>query len=270
MSVSGIDRQQVDTGFGKYGNAIQGIGSDARSRPNAKATLVVQQGLGEVGAFADVGEGDEPLQQALSVDQRELFDAVGVHELAGLFELDSWCASDQVFRGHELADQSTLAIGKAQVAVGQDSHQNTVFIADRETGHLAGGHEGEGLFDGIVRLEGDGMVNNAGLPALHPADFGGLDFGGKIFVNHPESALAGQSDGQFRGRDRIHGRGKHRDVQLEPGKQFRFRGREGGQDFTVVGDEQNVVEGEGFRDVQGILLIGTFHGFRIGGDGAWS
>ena len=119
---------------------------------------------------------------------------------------------------------------------------------DRQAGDAVLGHDVEGLAEGDVRGDGDGVDDHAGFGALDAVDLLELAVDGEIAVNDADAALACDGDGEARFGDGVHGGGGERDVELELAGELRGGVDFGGQDGGFAREEEDVVEGESFVD----------------------
>ena len=97
-----------------------------------------------------------------------------------------------------------------------------------------------------VGTDRDRFGDDARFMALHLGDFGGLQVGREVLVDEADAAFLRERNGEVRFRHRVHGGGNHRDVQREATGDLRGEDGVAREDGRVGGDEQNVVEGEGF------------------------
>ena len=97
-----------------------------------------------------------------------------------------------------------------------------------------------------VGTDRDRFGDDARFVALHLGDFGGLKVGREVLVDEADAAFLRKRDGEVRFRHRVHGGGNHRDVEREATGDLRGEDGVAREDGRVGGDEQNVVEGEGF------------------------
>src|SRR5271170_6504263 len=114
---------------------------------------------------------------------------------------------------------------EAKVAVGENSGEAGA-ASDGKAGDAVLSHDLEGLRDGDVRRDGDGVDDHAGFGALHAVDFFALAVDGNVAMNDADTALACDGDGQARFGDGVHGGGSERDVDGEFAGELR-----GGFDF---------------------------------------
>ncbi len=170
-----------------------------------------------------------------------------VEDLFGLLEGGSDGDGDEVFLGHHGVDGEVGAGDEAEVAVGEDSDEFLV-LGDGDAGDLVAAHDVEGGGDGLLGGDGDGVDDHAGLGALYFVDLAGLLLDGEVSVDYAQPPLLGHGYGEARLGDGVHGGGHEGggegDVAGEPGLGAYL----GWDDFAVCGDEEDIVEGQGFCD----------------------
>ena len=92
-----------------------------RSRPRASFVAVRV-----LDALRDVLDRDQPAQDAVRVDDRQLLDLVAVEDLLGLLERRPDRRRDEVPRGHQLGDAARRVLLEAEVAVREDADEAAV------------------------------------------------------------------------------------------------------------------------------------------------
>ena len=205
MAVGGVDGEDVGFGLCQFHGAFEKISRRADGRADAQASLVVFGGARILELFLDVLYGDEAFQIEVLVHDEELFDAVLLEDALGLLERGANGHGDEIFLRHHGADRERMILFEAQVAVGKDSGEARA-AGDGQAGDAVLGHDLEGLAEGDVRRDGDGVHDHAAFRTLHAVHFLSLAVHGHVAVNHADAALAGDGDGETRFGDRVHGR----------------------------------------------------------------
>ena len=95
---------------------------------------------------------------------------------------------------------------------------------------------------------------------LHPADLGGLLFGAEVLVDDADAAVLRHGDGHVAFGDGVHRGGDQRDVEADAAGEAGAGVGSRGQDLGVAGNQQDVVEGEGFLDAGGCEETGGLPG----------
>ena len=70
-------------------------------------------------------------------------------------------------------------------------------------------------------------------------------------MNDADAALLRHGDGHARLGHRVHGRGEQRGVQRDVARELGLRAHLRGNNFAVRRHQQNIIKGEGFRQVFG-------------------
>ena len=119
--MGGVDADDIDTLGEKELNAFFEIDADTHGGTHHEPSRGVDGGVGIVGFLLDVLDGDEPLQAAFRVHERQFFDAVFLQDGPRLGEGRADSGGDEVFMGHEVAHRTEVVLGTAEadVAIGQ-------------------------------------------------------------------------------------------------------------------------------------------------------
>ena len=250
MAVGGVDGEGVDAVFHELGGAFEEVARGSNGAGDAQAALLILAGVGILQLLLDVFDCDQALELVVVVDDEELFDAVLVEDVLGLFERGADRDGDEVGLGHHVADGNVGARDKAQIAVGEDADE-LAFFGDGNAGDLEAAHDFEGVGDGALGLDGDGIDDHAALGALDLVDFAGLLLDAEVAVDDAEATLLGHGDGEAGFGDGVHGGGHEWDGQGDFPGQLGLRTCLGWDDVRVCGDQQHVVERERFGDLSG-------------------
>src|SRR2546430_14984606 len=213
--------------------------------------MLILVGVGKPAPLEDVLDGDEALQPALLVHDRELLDAMLGERLLGFVERRPHGRGHQTILGHRVADRTVELALELQVAVGDDAHQAARVVHDGHTGDAEPLHQMARLAQRAVGAERDRVEDHARLAPLDPVHLGGLAVDRHVLVDHADAALARHRDRHLRLGDGVHGRGDERDMQGE------LAGEAGaGVDVARVHarmprHEQHIVECEGDGGTEG-------------------
>ncbi len=153
----------------------------------------------------------------------------------GFFEGGADGDGDEVVLGHDLADKLAVIFLEAQVAVGEDAGE-TRAAGNGKAGYAVLIHDFQGLADGDVRGDGDGIHDHAGFGTLDAVDFFGLAIDGDVAMDDADAALARDADGQARFGDGVHGGRRERDIEREIAGEFCGGVNLGGQDGGFAGE----------------------------------
>src|SRR5687768_10814705 len=100
-----VDDNDIDVGADQRLTTGQRFWTNADSGGNPQTTLLVGGRVRVLNLLLDVFDGDEPLEIAVVVYDRELFDLVLVQNLFGLVEGRPNRNGDQVLASHEGVDR---------------------------------------------------------------------------------------------------------------------------------------------------------------------
>ena len=250
MAVGGVDGEGVDAILDEFGGALEEVAGGSDGAGDAKAALLILAGVGVLQLLLDVFDGDEALELVGVVDDEKLFDAMLVQDLLGLLEGGADGNGDEVGLGHHVADGDVGAGDEAQIAVGEDADE-LALLGDGDAGDLEAAHDFEGVGDGALGLDGDGVDDHAAFGALDLVDFAGLLLDGEVAVDDAEAALLGHGDGEAGLGDGVHGGGHEGDGEGDFLGQLGLGTGLGRDDVRVGGNQQHVVERERFGDLSG-------------------
>ena len=222
--------------------ALHRVGTDPDGGADPEPPLVVLRRVRVLDPLRDVLDGDEPLEPAVGIDDRELLDLVAMQDRLGLLERRPDRRRHQVSRGHERRDRLRRVGLEPEVAVREDPDEDSLVVGDRDARDPVALHQLERLGHGVPWRERDGLDDHPGLRALHLVDLGNLVCDGEVAVDDPETARTSQRDREPRLGDRVH-RGRHeRDVQRDPRRQPRDGRDVVREHVRLRRDEQHVVE----------------------------
>jgi hypothetical protein len=224
----------------------------------AQPALLVLAGMGIGLRLFHVLHGDQADAAVGVVDDQQLLDAVLVQQALRLLLADAFLDGDQPFLGHQGGDRLLRVLGEAHVAVGQHADQLLGLALDhRNAGDLVAVHQGQGVGQGLVGMDGDRIDHHARFELLDPADLVGLLFDGEVLVDHAHAAGLGQGNGETPLGHRVHGRGQQRDAQLDGAGQPGARVGLVWEDCRLRRLEKDVVESKSLSE---------FHAYPLGGD----
>ena len=105
-------------------------------------------------------------------------------------------------------------------------------------------HERFGVAYGPVGVDGYGVVDHAVFGAFHFANLMGLGLDRHVFVDHTDTALTSDGDGQVGFGHGIHGGRYDGGVDRNVAGETRCDANFARKNFGVGGDEEHVIEGE--------------------------
>ena len=236
VSVGGVDDDGVGTGLHQRCDAVECVDGHAHTGSHTQAALVVLAGHGFVLGLGDVLIGDESHQVVVLVHHGQFLYLVLLQYLCSGGQVGLLIGSDEMLARHHLVDLSVEAVLKAEVAVGDDAHQQVVLIHHGNTADVILCHHGERLTDRASLAYGDGVVNHAVLGTFHDSHLASLFLNRHVFVYHADTALSCYRYGHGCLGHGIHGCSDKGDVEAnvtgEPGAQ----GHRFGQHFRIGGN----------------------------------
>jgi len=105
----------------------------------------------------------------------------------------------------------------------------------RDAGDVVQGGQFEQIANGGISLDGDRVLDHAGLELLDLAHFGSLLLDGHVLVDDPDAAFLSHGNGEAGFGHGVHRRGNQRDVQLDAAGQTGLEADFIGQYFGITG-----------------------------------
>src|SRR3989449_440248 len=189
-------------------------------------------------------DGDQTLEDAFVVHDRELLDAVLGEDPLRFVEPRADWRGHQTVLGHRVADRAVQLALELQVAVGDDAHQAPGVVHDRDARDAEPLHQAHRLAQRPVRPEGDGVQDHPRLAALHAVHLRRLAVHRHVLVEDADAALARDRDRHLRFGDCIHRGGHERDVEGDAAGKARAHVHVPRMYAREPRNEQNVVESE--------------------------
>ncbi len=175
------------------------------------------------------------------VNQRQLFDPMGLQNLLGVFQVDPQLGGDDL-GSHHFAHRIVQPLYEAQVAIGKNPHQ-VIVMHHRETRDPVTPHQVERLADFLLGIDRDRIGDHAAFVFLDYFDFGRLIFHRQVTMDEAEAA-------QLRARDRGRGLGDgiHRTCDqryVEPDAPAQHGGHVAlmGQHVGFLREQKHIVKG---------------------------
>ena len=215
VAVGGVDDQQVDARLDQRLDALGRVAARADGGADAQRAPVVLAGVGIVLGLLEVLGGDHAAQLEVLGDHQHLLDAVLVQEVQHFLLVGALAdRHEPALRRHHGRDRRVEARLEAQVPVGDDA-DGAALVHHRHAGDVVGVGDRQHLADGLVRADGDGIVDDAALVLLDLGHLAGLVGGAHVLVDDAHAAFLGEGDRQAGLGDRVHGGGQDRDVQRD-------------------------------------------------------
>ena len=127
MAVCRVDHHCVDACVNESLDAGEGVGGDTDTGGHAETPLGVLACVGIVLDLGDVAVGDEAYETVVGVDHRELLDLMAEKDLGCLGEVRAG-GGDEVLLGHDPVDEDRHVGLEAEVAVGDDAHEEALLV----------------------------------------------------------------------------------------------------------------------------------------------
>ena len=152
-------------------------------------------------------------------------------------------------RRHHGGDRTVEAGLETQVAVGDDADQ-LLRCDHRHPGDVVAAGEGEHFPDGGLGGDGDRVLDHATLVLLDASHLAGLLRGRHVLVDDAEPSRLRHGDGEARLGDGIHRGRDEGDVESQLTGEAGAEPGLSGQDVREGGDEEHIVEGQAFLDLE--------------------
>ena len=125
VAVRRVDTQRVNAGAPQRRDALGAVGSHSNrgAHPQASQAVLARRGIAH--RFVHVLDRDQPAQPLLIVDQRQLFNSMGLQDVLGRIQVDAQFGGDHLGR-HQLAHRLVQPLDEAQVAIGKHPHQTVL------------------------------------------------------------------------------------------------------------------------------------------------
>ena len=134
VAVGDVEHERVGVGCEQRLGALEIAAAHADRRRHAQPALGVARGMREARLLLEVAQRDHAGHAAVGVGQRQLLDAVLVHQRQRVGGRDPGLARDEVVERRHLLGDGVRVGARAQVARGQDAGQSPVGIHDEQAG----------------------------------------------------------------------------------------------------------------------------------------
>ena len=104
--------------------------------PQSRRPFSVAGRVRELYCLFNILNGDQALEVAFFIHQRQLFDLVLAEDRLCFFHSRAYRSRDQVILGHYFRDRAVIVGQEPHVAVGDDAHQLAHIVYDRHAGDL--------------------------------------------------------------------------------------------------------------------------------------
>ncbi len=128
-----VDNNEVDTSFHECHGASERVFADANSSTNREPPLRVLCCQRVLVALGEVLHRDEAAQSAIRINNGDLLDLVALHQRERIVGRDAYGRGNQRHLRHDIANACAAIIFELHVTVGDDAHEDTRIINDRQT-----------------------------------------------------------------------------------------------------------------------------------------
>ena len=237
----------VHAGVGEllHAHVVARAAGDGRGDAQAELLVAVDGGVLVLHDLLHVREGVEAHEAPRLVHERQLADLVGAHDLVRLLERRAWLRGDGRGR-HDLGKLRGRHRRVAHVRARDHAHEAVLVVQHGEAVEL----EAHALLlaaeeaDVVVRVEADGLRDEAVEVVLHLGHLRGLLVVLEVLVDHADAAGERHSDRHRRLGDGVHRRRYERDVHLLAARELRLERRVVRKKIRILRDERHVVVGE--------------------------
>ena len=175
VSVSCVDHQYVDAGLDELTCPVQAVLTHTDGRSTYQSTVFVLGCVGEALLLLNIFNGQQPMQNAMVIDDQKLFNAVLLKSRLRFIKRGSNRCGHQV-AGHDVVHLLIQILLESKVPVGDDTHQFS-FHGDGQAADMLFMHDVERFVEGGIRGDRHRVHNQAALIFLYPTYFHGLSLG---------------------------------------------------------------------------------------------
>src|SRR5690349_4792259 len=245
MAMRRVHDDDVAPGIDQRLRAGAGIGCPAHGSRDAQPAMLVLVGVGVLPAFEDVLDGDQALEEALLIDDRQLFDAVFRENALGFIERCADRRRDQLLLGHDVPNRPVELPLELEIAIGDDADQLAGAVDDRHAGNLEAHHQLLRFAQRAVGAERDRVHDHPRFATLYAVYLGRLAVDRHVLVDHADPTQPRHADRHLGFGDGVHGSGDDRNVERNLAREAAGDGHATGMHRRVTGHEQDVVKSEG-------------------------
>ena len=213
VTVCRVQNQHVYLCIYQSVSTFQNICGDADRSTAEQATLFVAGRVRELYCLFNILNGDQTLEVAFFVHQRQLFDLVLAENRLCFFHSRAYRSRDQVILGHYFRDRAVIVGQEPHVTVGDDAHQLAHIVYDRHAGDLVLAHQSIGIRYQMIFRQGERIDDNAVFRTLYLIHLVCLLFDAHVLVNDTDAAFTGNGNCHSGFGDGVHCRSHDRVVE---------------------------------------------------------
>ncbi len=194
MTVSRINNECIYSGSNESVNAFHRISRYTDTGGDTQTTQGVFRCIWFVFCFRYIFICDQANEMTGRVNYRKFLDFVTLENLGRLFEIGRLTRGDEVVACHYFADGEIHIAFEAKVTVGNDSDQKSLIVNHGNTADVILFHHCKSISDRFIPANGHGVVDHAVFSAFHRMDLTCLFGDRHVFVDDPDTSLAGDCD----------------------------------------------------------------------------
>ena len=215
MTVCRVQNQNVYLCIDQCVCPFQNICGNANSCTAEQTTLFISCRVRELYCLFNVLDGNQALEIAVFINQRQLFNLVLAENLLCFFHACTNRSCDQVVLGHYFGNRCTIISQEPHVPVGDNADQLSSTVYNRNAGNLILAHQLICICNQMIFGQRERIDNNAIFRTLYLIHFICLLFNGHILVNDTDTAFSCNCNCHCCFSDGIHRSSHNRSVQLD-------------------------------------------------------
>ena len=249
VAVRGVDHDYINPGFDQRRRALLGALADADRSTHTQAAKFILARVRMFGGLLNVLNSNQAEQFEILVHHQHALEPVLVHQRHCILAGCTFAHGDQFgARRHDVFDGLPEIGFETQIAIGDNADHPPARIDHRQPRNLVLVGQREHITHFHVLGNRDRVFDDA---ALEPFDLGHFccqRSGGHVLVYHADAAFLGDGYRQPGFGHGVHGSGQQRDIESDRAREPGFQADVPRQDRGVGGNQQDIVEGQGFLD----------------------
>ena len=260
MAVRGIDHDQIAFGVDQRFGALEPGIAHGRRRRAAQPPRAILGGVGIGHGLFDILDRDQPDAVIKIVYHQQLLDPPRMQQASRFILADPRADRREIFMRHQFADRLARALGKADIAIGENADELAAGFDDGNSRNPVHRHQRLRISKRRVGRDRDRIDNHSRFKAFDLTDRRALLLDRKIAVQHTEPAKLRHDDRHIGLGDRVHRRREDRNVEADLARDPRFGVRLARHHIRFAGLQQHVVKGQSEPDIH-------YHIFQISSRG---
>ena len=210
-----IDDDGVGSGLNQCLGPLQRIGRDAYAGSHPEAAFLVLASHGFVLGLGNILVCNQAHQVVFAVHHGQLLYLVFLQDGGGGLQVGLLMGGHEVLAGHHLIDGLVEPTLKAQVTVGDDTHQMVLVVDHGNAADVVVVHHFQSVLHRLAAADGHGVVDHAVLGPLHDGHLVRLFLYRHVLVDDADTAFARDRNGHGRLGDGVHGGRHERDIERD-------------------------------------------------------